>query len=239
MVTSTPPRAPAVLLSAVMALLLVVVGWFYANEDLFPPNSLPWKPLVLDAPPGWIAHWQLNRLAADGAHCRATLGTASRLSVTQLKDRKIDDRCGFTDVVSADASPLRFSPRVTATCGLTAALYWYQRQLEPIALATMHSRLTGISQLGTFACRNVNGEAGGNRSEHATANAIDVAVFHFADGRTVSVRKSYGKSDDAGRFLDQAHNQACGLFNTVLGPRYNKLHADHFHLDMGRYGICR
>ena len=68
MVTSTPPRAPAVLLSAVMALLLVVVGWFYANEDLFPPNSLPWKPLVLDAPPGWIAHWQLNRLAADGAH---------------------------------------------------------------------------------------------------------------------------------------------------------------------------
>jgi len=106
-------------------------------------------------------------------------------------------------------------------------------------LPTMHSRLTGFTQLGTFSCRNVNSEADGNRSEHATANAIDIASFHFADGRTVSVVKDYGKAGDAGRFLDQAHDQTCGLFNVVLGPRYNRLHANHFHLDMGRYGICR
>jgi hypothetical protein len=234
-----PPAGCAVLLSAAIALMLVVVGWFYSNENLFPPNSLPWKPIMLDAPPGWIAHWQLNRLTGDGARCREVLAGAFNLSVAALEDRKIDDRCGFTDVVRSDASPVRFAPHVTATCGLTAALYWYQRQLQPIALATLHSRLTGITQLGTFSCRNVNGETSGNRSEHATANAIDVAAFHFADGRTISVVKDYGKSGDEGKFLDQAHDQACRLFNVVLGPRYNRLHANHFHLDMGRYGICR
>jgi hypothetical protein len=229
----------AVIVSAVMALTIALLGWLYANQDLLPPNSLPWKPVALDAPPGWIAHWQLRRLAGDGARCRAALGTASELAVTPLQDRKIDDRCGFTDVVRADASPIGFAPHVTATCGLTAALYWYQRQLAPVALAQMHTRLIGISQLGTFSCRNVNSESDGNRSEHATANAIDVASFHFADGRTVSVLKDYGKPTPAGRFLDAAHEEACRLFSVVLGPRYNRLHATHFHLDMGRYGICR
>jgi hypothetical protein len=224
--------------AALMAVLLVSLSWFYANQDLFPPNSLPWKPMVLDAPPGWLAHWQLNRLQQDREQCRAALGTASRLAVTPLQDRRIDDRCGFDNVLRADSTPIAFSPKVTATCSLTAALYWYQQQLASIALEQMHSKLTGIGQLGTFSCRNVNSEIDGNRSEHASANAIDIASFHFADGRTVSVLRDYGKSTPAGRFLDAAHDKACNLFDVVLGPRYNRLHANHFHLDMGRYGMC-
>ena len=237
----SPERAGngcALVLAAAIALTLAVLGWLYANPDMFPPNSLPWKPVVLDAPPGWIAHWQLGRLADDRAACRTALGTASRLRVTPLQDRRIADRCGFTDVVRSDSSPIDFTPHVTATCSLTAALYWYQHQLAPSAEAEMHSELSGITQLGTFSCRNVNGEADGNRSEHATANAIDIAAFHFANGRTASVSKDYGKPTPAGRFLDAAHDQACSLFNVVLGPRYNNLHASHFHLDMGRYRMC-
>jgi hypothetical protein len=103
----------------------------------------------------------------------------------------------------------------------------------------MHAGLVRIDQLGTFACRNVDSEAVGPRSQHATANAIDIAAFHFADGRTASVARDYGKDSAQGRFLDAAHDAACGLFNTVLGPRYNRLHATHFHLDMGPYRICR
>jgi hypothetical protein len=226
------------LIAALVALLLVVLGWFYASQDLFPPNSLPWKPVVLDAPPRWLAHWQLYRLKHDREQCRAALGMASRIAVTPLKDRRIDDRCGFENVMRADVTPIAFSPKVTATCSLTAALYWYQQQLAPIAQQQMHSSLVGIGQLGTFSCRNVNSEIDGNRSEHATANAIDIASFHFADGRTVSVLRDYGQSTPAGHFLDAAHDKACSLFDVVLGPNYNRLHANHFHLDMGRYGIC-
>jgi hypothetical protein len=126
-----------------------------------------------------------------------------------------------------------------------AALYWYQRELAQAAQVHMGSKLTGVTQLGTYACRNVNnGKEGNNekedrRSQHATANAIDIAAFRFANGKTVSVLRDFGQPTPAGRFLDAAHGKACGVFNVVLGPRYNRQHADHFHLDMGGFLMCR
>jgi len=227
----------SVALSALMALLLVALGWVVQNNITIPPNTLPWRPVVLDSPPGWIAHWQLNRLAADGAVCRQALAQ-SRLRFTPVADRPIRNDCGWTDAIRIDESPVRLAPGVTAACGLTAALYWYQRQLEPIARQHMGSDLVRIDQIGVFACRNVNSEAVGSRSQHATANAIDVASFQFADGRRVSILSDYGKPTDAGRFLDAARDQACALFDVVLGPRYNRLHADHFHFDMGNWRHC-
>lgn len=233
------PGGFSLFLAAAVTLTLVTMGWFWANQDAFPPNTLPWKPVVLDAPPRWLAHWQMYRLNNDGALCRAALKTASQLRVTPLADRRIKDECVFQKVVRADESPVRFSPRVTATCGVAAGLYWYQRQLTGAAQSHMNSRLVGITQLGTYACRNVNNLKEGRLSQHATANAIDIAAFHFADGRSASVLRDYGKPTPQGKFLDAAHDQACGLFNVVLGPRYNRLHADHFHLDMGGFLMCR
>ena len=227
------------ILAALMALVLVVMGWFWSNEDQFPPNSLPWKPVTLDAPPGWLAHWQINRMQWDAQLCRDTLRTASQLEVVVLADRQMRGECRFENVMRATSSPIVFSPRVTATCGMTAALYWYQGQLAKAAQTHMGSRLTGITQLGTYACRNVNNASEGRLSQHATANAIDIAAFRFANGKTASVLRDFGKDTPEGRFLDAAHRHACGLFNVVLSPRYNKLHADHFHLDMGGFLMCR
>lgn len=226
------------ILAGAMALTLVALGWLYKNQNLLPPNSLPWKPINLAAAPGWLAHWQMDGLHHNREACMAALKTAPGLHVSPLPDRKIDGQCGFDAVVRADTSAVSFTPHVTATCGVTAALAWYQTQLAPAAMAQMGSKLVSISQLGTFSCRNVNNERDGRRSEHANANAIDIAMFHFAGGRTASVARDYGKPTPAGRFLDAAHDQACGLFNAVLGPRYNALHANHFHLDMGDYRIC-
>jgi hypothetical protein len=33
-------------------------------------------------------------------------------------------------------------------------------------------------------------------------------------------------------FVTKVHNDACGIFGTVLGPEANDAHKDHFHLDM-------
>ena len=122
---------------------------------------------------------------------------------------------------------------------LTAGLYWWQGRLQEIAQREMGSRLARIDQIGIYACRNVNNAESGNRSQHATANAIDIAAFRFADGRTATVLRDYGKPTPQGRFLAAVRQQACGIFNSVLGPEYNKLHADHFHFDMGPNWICR
>ena len=222
-------------------LLLALVGAsvaVYESWIRIPPNLLPWSTVMLDAEPGWFANIQLNSLSTDGAACRAALGR-SQMKFSVMADRKIGDDCGFTDVVRADSTPIAFSPRPVATCGMTAGLYWWQRRLGAIAEVQLHSRVVKIDQLGTYACRNINSAAEGRRSQHATANAIDVAAFHLADGRTISVLKDYGKDTPEGHFLDAAHDQACDLFNIVLGPRYNRLHANHFHLDLGGFRYCR
>ena len=45
------------------------------------------------------------------------------------------------------------------------------------------------------------------------------------------------------RFLKRIHQEACGLFDTVLGPDANKDHHNHFHLDLAersrRSSYCR
>ncbi|HVY99981.1 MAG TPA: extensin family protein [Dongiaceae bacterium] len=197
-----------------------------------------WLPPDLSRPPGALAHLQLNGLSTDGAACRAVLGRA-HLKFTPLPDRDAGKGCGFTDVVRAEAGPIAFNSRVTATCSMTAALTWYQQRLDALARQDLGTSITRIDQLGTYACRNINSATSGRLSQHATANAIDIAAFHLADGRTVSVLKDYGKPTPEGDFLDDAHEAACGLFNIVLGPKYNRLHANHFHLDMGPFRFCR
>ena len=113
------------------------------------------------------------------------------------------------------------------------------KTLAEAAATHMSSPISGITQLGTYACRNVNSQKDGRLSQHATANAIDIAAFRFANGKRVSVLRDFGKDTPEGRFLEAAHDEACSVFNVVLGPRYNKLHADHFHLDMGGFLMCR
>jgi hypothetical protein len=226
-------------LSLLLLLVLAAGGVaVYESWIRLPPNFLPWSPVVLDARPGWFANIQLNALSTDGAACRAALGRAT-MRFSAMADRKIGADCGFTDVVRLEATPIPMSPRPVATCAMAAALYWWQQRLDEIAEAELHSRIVRIDQLGTYACRNINSAAEGRRSQHATANAIDIAAFHLADGRVISVLKDYGKATPEGRFLDGAHDAACGLFNIVLGPRYNRLHANHFHLDFGGFRFCR
>ena len=122
---------------------------------------------------------------------------------------------------------------------MTAAIYWWEAELQALARTHMGSDLARIDHLGSYACRNVNSTECGRRSQHATANALDIAGFRFADGRTASVLDDWSADSPAGRFLAAAHDAACGYFNTVLGPAYNDLHANHFHLDLGRARICR
>jgi hypothetical protein len=230
--------ALSMLLAAMAALAFIGIGMALQQNFRFPPNSLPWRPIELDAPPHWLAHWQMHRLKSDAVLCRQTLAR-SKLRFTPLPDRRVDGDCGFENVVRSEVSPIAWNIRPNAACALSAALYWYQGRLQAIAAREMKSRLLRIDHVGIFACRNVNNEAGGSRSQHATANAIDVTAFHFSDGRSISVTRDYGKPTEAGRFLAAAHDAACGIFNGVLGPDYNRLHASHFHLDMGPYWICR
>jgi hypothetical protein len=81
-------------------------------------------------------------------------------------------------------------------------------------------------------------------SEHSFANAIDVRSFRLEDGRSVSVERHFGRpgtepTTPEGRFLrDLAHRLYDeGVFSVVLTEFFDRLHRDHFHLDLARYRI--
>ncbi|MET0248315.1 MAG: extensin family protein, partial [Sphingobium sp.] len=85
-------------------------------------------------------------------------------------------------------------------------------------------------------CRRLYGRSEGDFSEHATANAIDIAAFTLADGRRISVVTDWtGEGKDAA-FLRAVRDGACDLFSTVLSPDYNAAHRDHLHLDQAERG---
>jgi len=203
-----------------------------------PPNWLPWREVVLDEPPSWLARLQINGLAADDDTCIAALD-ASKLDYLRLDDRPLKEGCGLSAGVMIEKSHVAYSQTFQSTCALTAALYWYEQSLDELAVIHLGTPLRRIEHFGTYACRNINAAQTGRRSQHATANAIDIAGFRFADGSSVSVLRDWGRDTSQGRFVAAAHAQACRFFNVVLGPRYNRLHANHFHLDLGRARICR
>jgi hypothetical protein len=120
-----------------------------------------------------------------------------------------------------------------------AYAFWTAHDVRPAARAELGSTVVRVDHYGTYACRNVYGRATGMRSEHATANALDVAGFRLSDGRRISVARDFRDAGPEGRFLRRARDGACRWFRAVLGPDYNAAHRDHFHLDRGRYAACR
>lgn len=223
---------------ALVILALALGAAFYLSWIRLPPNWGPWSDVRLEEPPGMFARMQLNSLSESADACYAVLDR-SRLEYRAVADTSVENGCGLPAGVVVERSNVPYSSGFAVTCQMAAALYWYERRVDELASAELGSALVRIDHLGTYACRNVNSASRGRRSQHATANAIDIAAFRLEDGRRISVLDDWGNETAEGRFLEAAHEAACSLFNTVLGPEYNRLHANHFHFDLGRSRICR
>lgn len=213
--------------------LAVYLGWWHV-----PPNIAPWSKIDLQESPGRFARMQLNSLADEPGVCFLALDR-SGLEYRRIRDRPIRDGCGQPNGLSVLRSNVPYSSGFTASCPLAAGLFWYEQEVQQLAQLHLGGELARIDHVGTYACRNVNWTKYGRRSEHATANAIDITGFRLADGRRVSVLSHWGEDSAKGRFLSEARDAGCGLFNTVLGPDYNVRHKSHFHFDLGRSRICR
>ena len=205
--------------------------------------------------------WPAAEVEAAASICGALL-QSSGMQYAMLQPLR-HGQCGTPapiSLTSVDDTKVTLSPPVTTNCPLASAVdTWVKKVLQPAALEIFGSRVVRLADTSSYVCRNRNGEAAGPISEHAFANAFDVANFVLADKRIISVRE-WGKtsrdlaaipaavaagasqptppgspsaaSDPKIVFLKRIHSEACAIFGTVLGPEANDAHREHLHFDM-------
>jgi hypothetical protein len=86
-------------------------------------------------------------------------------------------------------------PPPTINCAMVASLHaWVEKTLQPAAQELLGSPIVRIRQMSGYVCRNRIGtvQHADRLSEHALANALDIAAFVTADGRTVDVLGMWG-----------------------------------------------
>ncbi|QZD89853.1 extensin family protein [Qipengyuania aurantiaca] len=224
-----------------VVLLLVLAGLLVAARSWLAthPEHNPWAPLDLNDPRGWATQQKLVALRDDVATCRAVL-ERSEVGFRALEPAG-EGECRREDRTRLSGYPL--SPDTPATtCPVAVAMeLWKRDTLEPAAREIFGSEVARIEHLGAYSCRRMYGREDGPWSEHATANALDIAGFVLADGTHISVLSDWQGEGDKQRFLRAVRDGACGAFSTVLSPDYNAAHADHFHFDMdSRWtSVCR
>ena len=128
-------------------------------------------------------------------------------------------------------------------CGLADTFVgWVRHAVAPAAHQILGSDLVRVESFGTYACRNVIGNAAASSrlSGHAIANAVDIGGFVLADGRRITIQADWRSGDPAVReFLQTIHTSACRRFGTVLSPDYNAAHYNHLHLEDDHAHFCR
>lgn len=179
-------------------------------------------------------------LTQEFRQCTADMRAAG-VRFTPLPDRLGEDGCAIIGSVRLDDIGTPVANLGAMTCPLARSFAaWVRYGVVPAARQHLGSEVVRIESYGTYACRNINGAIGGPRSQHAFANAVDIAAFVLKDGRRVTLKDGWNGGDPAMQaFLRTVRASACRRFGVVLSPDYNDAHRDHFHFDMGRGPFCR
>ncbi|WP_291867366.1 extensin family protein [Bradyrhizobium sp.] len=131
--------------------------------------------------------------------------------------------------------PVAMKPAATLACPIVSALdRWLADSVQPAAMRWFGVRVAEIKQISAYSCRGMNGNSRSHISEHAFGNALDIASFTLADGRTVTVKNGWKGMPEEQGFLRDIQAAACQQFNTVLAPGSNIYHYDHIHVDLMR-----
>lgn len=231
----------------------------FALLNAFAPHQdLPWKPLDLSQPIGQATASKVSDFEIVPAAAAEEVTAVTDACIQTLRDAGVQvERAEDRD--DGQFCVVRGAVRITGGEGLTplspgglvmqcplAVRYviWDRQVLQPAAQEVFGTGVRQVNSYGTYSCRRIYGLAGpSNRpSEHARANALDVAGVTLEDGRIVTLSDDWDGQGPTGRegatFLRRIRDGACRVFPTVLSPAYNAAHADHLHLDGARQSLC-
>jgi hypothetical protein len=223
-------------LDVLMDMVLAGLLLFAAIDAYAPRQDLFWKPLSLADPLGLATRSKLDRIVAAPEKCLAFLREQG-VDFAPATQRPPERRCTIETPIRL-GEPRLSPPGPIMDCPVALSFeLWRRQSAAPQSRRLLGTDLARIDHFGTYACRNIRGSD--RQSEHATAKAIDIAGFRFADGRRITVARDWRDAGASAAFLAAVQRDACRIFHTVLSPDYNAAHADHLHLDTGRFRICR
>ena len=184
-----------------------------------------------------------NLMPAAEADCRRRLHD---LEVVYEDLAPIDDggacRVDYPVKVHALSGGIRMQPAATLSCRMAVMFAAYtKRELAPAARTRYLSGIKAIHQGSSYSCRNIRGSR--TASEHSKGNALDVMRIELNNGKDIDVRRPGFFAFREKSLLNNVRADACQYFTTVLGPGYDRDHADHFHFDIkarrNGYRACR
>jgi hypothetical protein len=220
--------------------LLALGGLLLYGHARRHPEDLPWTELDLTRPVGAFTGRKLADLADEGERCLGLLEQAG-IHFRALPPRSAGAQCGYRHAVRfrrGGSLGINYRPHDLGTnCAVAAGLaLWEWHVVQPAALRHFGREVAAIEHYGSYSCRRVSGRDQGAWSEHARANAVDIAAFTLTDGTRISVLGDWESPGARSAFLDEVRDGACDLFATVLSPDYNAAHRDHLHLDQAGRG---
>lgn len=180
----------------------------------------------------------------NGPELKQCLNDLTRLRArySLLPDRNFGAGCSAISSVTLIDVGIPITNVTAIQCVLARTLtLWTREEVQPAARQIFGSPVVRLESFGSYSCRNIKGrpQMAGTRSEHATANAVDISGFVLSDGRRITIENGWHGAEDERRFLRSIRGSACKRFQTVLSPDFNAAHHDHLHFDLGRGPFCR
>jgi len=243
----TPKRRPALRWAAFRVLVVVIGfgGWALFISDQSPLSAAwdPFKPLNVQDSKTPLTAWKLRRALGSDAQCLAALETGAgfqtRPDLEQSESCHIRPQVTVTRLGNADVAAVN----TRCQTALRMAM-WEHHGIQPAARLHLDAAVTGIRHFSSYSCRVMRTTRSGapRMSSHATADAIDISGFDLRAGtetRTVTLLKHWDGSAKEQAFMRAVRDSACEWFRVTLSPEYNRLHADHFHLQHTGWGSCK
>ncbi|KIN74460.1 extensin-like domain-containing protein [Sulfitobacter guttiformis] len=238
-------RRPVFHWAALLLFILIGAGFGTWQVMVHPDTPLspewnPVQPLVVSDPVTSLTRWKLRRALGDDAVCLAALATGAQAVVKP--DFTESEQCFIAPQVTLSGVAGALVAPVNTRCQTALRLaMWTQHDLQPAARELFDQSLKQIEHFSSYSCRPIRTPLGGSGriSTHSTANSIDISGFVLADGTRLILLSDWEGAEVKSSFLRRANITACKWFRVTLGPEYNNLHADHFHLQHTGFGLCR
>lgn len=199
--------------------------------------------------PGTNSRWSIADVRTARERCVFVLA-ATNIDASPEDAVGGPDGCGIAAPIKVGAfGAVDVRPGATLNCSMALAVYkWMTDVVQPAARKYFGEPVVAVRNAASYNCRRRNSSGSGRISEHSFGNAFDMSAFTLASGRTITVEGDWSTVgswfglNDRASFLKTIHAGACQSFATVMGPRANALHENHFHIDLGRaghYKYCR